>query len=72
VLVPGGRFFAEEVLAHFILHPLWSRLLDHPMHDRFDRETFAEGLTRAGFQVVGSEELFGDFAWFVADKPSLL
>jgi ubiquinone/menaquinone biosynthesis C-methylase UbiE len=70
VLVPGGRFFVEEVLAHFIHHPLWSRLLDHPMHDRFDRATFAKGLEGAGFRVVESEELLGDFAWFVADKPA--
>jgi len=70
VLVPGGRFFAEEVLAHFILHPLWSRLLEHPMHDRFDRETFADGLTQAGFRLRRSDELLGDFAWFVADKPA--
>jgi ubiquinone/menaquinone biosynthesis C-methylase UbiE len=70
VLVPGGRFFAEEVLAHFILHPLWSRVLDHPMQDRFDRDGFLAGLRSAGFQVVSSEELFGDFAWFVADKAA--
>jgi ubiquinone/menaquinone biosynthesis C-methylase UbiE len=69
VLVPGGRFFAEEVLAHFILHPIWRRVLEHPLHDRFDREGFAKGLRQAGFRVVASEELFGDFAWFVADKP---
>lgn len=68
VLVPGGRFFAEEVLAHFILHPVWSRVLEHPKHDRFDREGFADGLREAGFELVASEELFGDFAWFVADK----
>jgi ubiquinone/menaquinone biosynthesis C-methylase UbiE len=70
VLVPGGRFFAEEVLAHFILHPVWSRLLEHPMHDRFDRAGFTQGLEEAGFRLLDSEELFGDFAWFVADKPA--
>jgi len=68
VLVPGGRLFAEEVLARFILHPVWSRVLDHPMHDRFDRASFAGELEKAGLRVVASDDLFGNFAWFVADK----
>ncbi len=66
VLRPGGRFYAEEVLAKFIHHPLWRRLLDHPMDDRFDRATFARALEDAGLDVLESMELFGDFAWFVA------
>ncbi len=68
VLRPGGRFYAEEVLASFIHHPLWRRLLDHPMHDRFDRAAFCRGLEEAGFRIVATSELWGDFAWFVADK----
>lgn len=35
VLAPGGRFFAEEVMRSFIHNPVWRRLLDHPMEDRF-------------------------------------
>ncbi len=70
VLRPGGRLYAEEVLAKFILHPVWRRLLDHPRHDRFDREGFARALDAAGFRVRVSDELWGDFAWFVADKPA--
>lgn len=69
VLRPGGRFYAEEVLARFIHHPLWSRLLEHPRHDRFDHDTFRAALEDRGFRVVASRELFGQFAWFVADKP---
>ncbi|GMV18050.1 MAG: hypothetical protein AMXMBFR56_62740 [Polyangiaceae bacterium] len=69
VLEPGGRFFAEEVLAKFILNPLWRRVLDHPLTDRFDRQTFAEALADAGFEVRVSEDLVGEFAWFIADKP---
>lgn len=69
VLRPGGRFYAEEVLARFIEHPLWRRLLEHPRHDRFDRETFHAALEVQGFHVLASRELFGQFAWFVADKP---
>ena len=71
VLKPGGRFFAEEVLRKFILHPVWRRMLDHPLDDRFDREQFVSALERAGFDVVDSDELFGDFAFFVADRPAL-
>ncbi len=69
VLAPGGRFFAEEVLARFILHPLWRRLLEHPLEDRFDRDGFAVALENAGFRVVASDALLRDFAWFIADKP---
>ena len=69
VLRPGGRFYAEEVLAKFILDPLWSRVFDHPMHDRFDAATFAEGLRAAGFEVGPPRELVERFAWFDARKP---
>jgi ubiquinone/menaquinone biosynthesis C-methylase UbiE len=68
VLRPGGRLFAEEVLAKFIHHPVWKRLLDHPQYDRFDRSTFACGLAARGFDVIATRELWGDYAWFVADK----
>jgi ubiquinone/menaquinone biosynthesis C-methylase UbiE len=70
VLRPGGRLYAEEVLARFIHHPIWRRVLEHPMHDRFDAPTFALALTRSGFEVRGTRELWGQFAWFVADKPA--
>jgi ubiquinone/menaquinone biosynthesis C-methylase UbiE len=69
VLKPGGRFYAEEVLARFIHHPLWRRVLEHPMEDRFDRREFEHGLAAAGLDVLGSKELLGQFAWFVAVKP---
>jgi len=68
VLKPGGRFYAEEVLAKFIHHPVWSRLLEHPKQDRFDRPTFARALDEAGFDVIETRELWGQYAWFVADK----
>ncbi len=70
VLRPGGRFYAEEVLAKFIHSPIWRRLLDHPMHDRFDTPTFVHALRESGFEVRETRELFGCFAWFVADKPT--
>jgi ubiquinone/menaquinone biosynthesis C-methylase UbiE len=69
VLKPGGRFYAEEVLAKLIHHPVWRRVLDHPMVDRFDRDGFARGLQDAGFTVTASRELLGQFAWFVAQRP---
>jgi hypothetical protein len=69
VLKPGGRFYAEEVLARFINHPVWRALLKHPTQDRFDRQGFEEGLTAAGLKVSGANELLGQFAWFVAEKP---
>src|SRR5688500_2016808 len=36
VLAPGGRLYAEEVMRSFIHHPVWRRVLEHPMEDRFD------------------------------------
>jgi ubiquinone/menaquinone biosynthesis C-methylase UbiE len=69
VLEPGGRFYAEEVLAHFICHPLWSRLFKHPKEDRFDHDAFRDALVAVGFEVVATKTLLDDFAWFVADKP---
>ena len=70
VLKPGGRFYAEEVLAHFIQHPVWRRVLEHPQEDRFDLAGLKAGVEAAGLRVLGTRELFGDFGWLVADKPS--
>lgn len=69
VLRPGGRFYAEEVLARFIQHPVWRRLLEHPQHDRFDHDAFRGALEGLGFRVVASRDLLGQVAWFVSDKP---
>jgi hypothetical protein len=40
------------------------------MEDRFDEDGLARGLTEAGFRVTAQRELFGQFAWFVAERPS--
>jgi len=68
VLKPGGRLYAEEMLAGLILHPVWRRLLDHPIEDRFDCAEFTEELERVGFGVVSTREHHGHAAWFVAQK----
>jgi len=68
VLRPGGRFYAEEVLAEFIHHPLWRRLLDHPMEDRFDHDAFAGALVETGFDLIATRSFRRDFGWFVADR----
>ena len=69
VLKPGGRFYCEEVLRRFILHPMVRRLLEHPLEDRFDASTFAQALAAAGLEPFAREELWGAFAWFAARKP---
>lgn len=69
VLRPGGRFYAEEVLARFILHPVWRTLLEHPLEDRFDAPGFAVALEAAGLRVESWGELWGHFAFYVARKP---
>jgi ubiquinone/menaquinone biosynthesis C-methylase UbiE len=69
VLVPGGRFYAEEVLAGFITHPITRRVLEHPQSDRFEPDEFLSALAEAGLVPIASEELWHGFAWFVAAKP---
>ena len=68
VLKPGGRFYAEEILASFIGHPIARRLLDHPGTDRFDAPTFGAALQEAGLTLRASERLWGALAWFAAVK----
>lgn len=69
VLKPGGRFYAEEVLARFILNPVVRRLLEHPEEDRFDRAGFSAALAGAGLEPRGESDVLGWFGWFVATKP---
>ena len=69
VLKPGGRFYVEEVLSGFINNPICRRLFDHPRQDRFDYLAFRTGLTLAGFNVIASNQLLGQVAWYVATKP---
>lgn len=69
VLKPGGRFYCEEVLARLIHHPVWRRLLDHPMEDRFDHDGFRAGLEGAGLEPVDSLDVRGQMAFFVARRP---
>jgi SAM-dependent methyltransferase len=68
VLKPGGRLYAEEVLRRFVDHPLVRRLFDHPEHDRFDARQFRAAIEAAGLEPLGSRELGGGCAWFVAVK----
>jgi ubiquinone/menaquinone biosynthesis C-methylase UbiE len=69
VLIPGGRFYSEEILVKFISNPVWRRLLDHPEEDRFNQDKFLKGLEDCGFVVVASTHIFHQFGWFIADKP---
>jgi ubiquinone/menaquinone biosynthesis C-methylase UbiE len=68
VLRPGGRFYAEEILAKFINKFPWRQLLDHPREDRFTGAGFARGLEETGFTVAATAEILGEFSWFIADK----
>jgi len=68
VLKPGGRFYGEEVLARFVLHPVWRRLLDHPQEDRFDGAALTAGLRECGLTLVAWKPFLSWFGWFVADK----
>jgi hypothetical protein len=66
---PGARFYAEEILRPFIVHPLVRRLVVHPQEDRFDAVDFARGLEDAGLTVRARRDRDRWAAWFVAEKP---
>jgi len=68
VLTPGGRFYAEEVLAPFILHPVIRSLLRHPLEDRFGMAAFVEALRTEGLVPGEPEELWACFGWVVATR----
>jgi ubiquinone/menaquinone biosynthesis C-methylase UbiE len=68
VLKPGGRFYAEEVLASFLEHPIARRLFDHPKTDRFDATAFRAAIQEAGLAAHATEQLWGGLAWFTATK----
>jgi ubiquinone/menaquinone biosynthesis C-methylase UbiE len=71
VLKPGGRFYAEEVLSDFIVHPITRRLLEHPEFDRFNSTAFVQGMRAAGLVCLASCELARSFAWFIGEKPAV-
>lgn len=68
VLRPGGRLYAEEMLAAFIDHPLARAFFAHPRHDRFDALAFERALDIAGLELTARRPLGRSFAWFVADR----
>lgn len=68
VLRPGGRLYAEEVLAPFIDHPLARAFFEHPRQDRFDAPAFAGELENVGLTLKASRSIGRSFAWFVADR----
>ena len=68
VLKPGGRFFAEEVPAAMITHPLMRRLLEHPQQDRFDQAQFNAALKDKGFKIAATDRLLNVWIWTVAVK----
>lgn len=70
VLKPGGRFYAEEVLAAYLRNPVLSRLFRHPTTDRFDAQEFVTALREAGLTPTGEELLGNVFAWFVATREA--
>ena len=72
VLVPGGRFYFEEVTAHALARPIYQRLFDHPAEDRFTAEQFLDELAHHGLVVLGSvTRISGDYLLGVAAKPVL-
>lgn len=67
VLLPGGRFFFEEVTSHALNRWSYRMFLDHPKRDRFSGKQFIFELERQGIYVGGNyvERFFGDFVFGV-------
>jgi ubiquinone/menaquinone biosynthesis C-methylase UbiE len=70
VLKPGGRFYAEEILEFFIVHPVFSRFFDHPMENRFDHARFKSALKETGFSVIADRTLWRFAGFYVAVCPT--
>jgi ubiquinone/menaquinone biosynthesis C-methylase UbiE len=68
VLVPGGRFYAEEILRGFIDAFPWRVLFAHPRNDRFDADDFIGALRETGFEIVERRRHGQTILWVVADK----
>jgi ubiquinone/menaquinone biosynthesis C-methylase UbiE len=68
VLKPGGTFYCEEILSHYITHPLLGRLMDHPQEDRFDTPQFIFALQQNGFRIHAYRQLANLYLWVVAIK----
>ncbi|MDV3131335.1 class I SAM-dependent methyltransferase [Mycobacterium sp. 29Ha] len=70
VLIPGGRFYFEEVTAHALARPTYRRLFDHPTEHRFSADQFLDELTQHGLVVLGSlTRIQGDYLLGAAAKP---
>ncbi len=69
VLKPEGAFYCEEILRHYITHPLLGRLMDHPQEDRFDTPQFIFALKQNGFRIRAHRQLANLYLWVVATKP---
>lgn len=67
VLLPGGRFFFEEVTSHALNRWSYRMFLDHPKMDPFSGKQFIFELERQGIYVGGNyvERFFGDFVFGV-------
>lgn len=66
VLKPGGRFYAEEILAPFIHRT--RHILRHPQSDRFDAVQFCSALADEGLEPVARRESGCSIVWVVAEK----
>ena len=70
VLKPGGRFYAEEILAKLISMRLARLMFEHPQEDRFDLSQFRDALVEQGFEVLAADQFMQWAGWIVADKPA--
>ena len=70
VLMPGGRFYFEEVTRHALERWTYRTFLEHPEDDRFSAEDFVAELEAQGLRVADRwlTRFFGDFVLGVASR----
>ncbi len=56
VLVPGGRFYFEEIFPPLYANFLMRHIVRHPIEDRFDRDMFLDALRANGLELLETVE----------------
>jgi ubiquinone/menaquinone biosynthesis C-methylase UbiE len=70
VLVPGGRFYFEEIYPPLYANFVFRRLVDHPTENRFHGEQFRAALSAHGLRLLSGfkESRFGILGIAIKDS----
>lgn len=68
VMKPGAQLLIAESLPGLINNSFWSKLMQHPLEDRFEASELQDELTKAGFTLSKPRTIGNYFIWLVATK----